>query len=103
MSTVDCPYCDEEQDVEYDGGYGYAQDVAHQTTCRSCEKTFVFSSEIYLEHVARKADCLNRGDHSWAQIITWPRQFTRWRCKACDEGKNLTDAEMLELLTKENK
>jgi hypothetical protein len=83
MNTMECPYCDGENEVEMDGDYGSAQDTLHEIECEYCKKNFVFLTEISFDFYPRKADCLNGSSHrltDWAQVFP---EFKRRRCLDC--------------------
>ena len=102
MSDINCPYCDAEQDICHDDGYGYSEDRLHDQTCSACDKTFMFSTYISFSYAAQKADCKNGGQHAWEKTSTFPRRYTKWKCKDCDDEKNLTGSELAELLAIES-
>ncbi len=63
MSDVECPYCHHDHEICHDDGHGYGEDMLHQETCGSCDKTFVFTTAISYHYEATKADCLNGAQH----------------------------------------
>ena len=85
--SVYCPYCDEEQDIDHDDGYGYEEDVICEQDCSKCGKTFVFTTSIMYHHEAFKCPCKNGGEHKLEQIIGAPREMFIGvkRCKHCAE------------------
>lgn len=98
MSDIECPYCGDEQEINHDDGYGYAEDEVHEQECSNCEKTFVFTTSIHFYYSATKADCLNGGEHKYKKTMTVPRRYTRMRCSDCDHERKPTDSEMKEIL-----
>lgn len=84
MSDMQCPYCGANQQVCHDDGHGYAEDVRHQHQCTECEKSFVFSTMISFHYTPYKADCLNDAPHDLKISKTYPRQYSRMICTACD-------------------
>jgi glutaredoxin len=30
---IECPYCEKQQEIDHDDGYGYDEDQAHKQTC----------------------------------------------------------------------
>jgi len=89
MRDVECPYCGREVEINHDDGYVYEEGEPHQQECGGCEKTFVYYTSIHFYYDARKADCLNDGEHKWEKTITYPVEFTRLRCSDCGEEKPL--------------
>lgn len=93
MSDVNCPYCGAGQDIGHDDGYGYDQDILHNQECGNCEKTFAYSTAIIFHYDAKKADCLNDGNHKWKPTTTFPKEFTRMYCETCEEERRMTEEE----------
>lgn len=93
MADIDCPYCGDWSEVCHDAGRGYAEDEAHEMTCESCEKAFVFFTALHFTYDSRKADCLNGAPHNYERTSTYPRKYARMRCKDCEHERALTDAE----------
>lgn len=77
MTDVQCPYCGEEQEIDHDGGYGYDEGIFYDQECFGCQKVFAFETIVHYSYKARKADCLNGGDHQW--------EFDYGFCVACGE------------------
>lgn len=46
MSDVNCPYCESEQEINHDDGYGYEESQSHEQRCISCDKDFNFTTAI---------------------------------------------------------
>lgn len=91
MNDVQCPYCETKQDINHDDGRGYEEDEIHEQECKSCDKTFVFSTSVSFSYLVSKADCLNGAKHDMGAFITYP-QFhpDQKRCADCgyeDLGK----------------
>lgn len=84
---VECPYCGEWQDICHDDGYGYDEYTVYNQECEYCDKTFVFRIIIFLDYEAKKAPCLNGGEHNWENIKGYPELFfeQKRRCSVCDE------------------
>lgn len=86
MSDLECPYCGYEQDLDYEGGYGTAEDKLYEHQCESCEKNFVFTTGIILTHTSLTADCLNGGQHKMKPVVHAPKIFPDWvRCEDCNQ------------------
>jgi len=95
---VECPYCGNYQDINHDDGFGYEEDTAHNQTCESCDKTFVFYTSISFYYESQKADCLNGSKHEYLASCTFPRRFTKMACKNCDDKREPTEQEF-EIIT----
>ena len=84
-SDVNCPYCNEPQEILHDEGQGYEEDRTHQQDCGDCDKTFVFTTSIIYCYEEAKADCLNGSEHDYRAIQSYPRCWPNWvRCFDCD-------------------
>ena len=92
-----CPYCGTEIEISHDDGFGYEEDELHQYQCHECEKYFVFTTCISISHDLIKADCLNDEKHDYQETKTYPRRFTRLRCKTCGDEKTITSERKEEL------
>lgn len=94
MSDVNCPYCDAEQEINHDDGYGYEEDGDYQQECGDCEKTFAYTTSIIFLHRANKADCLNGSEHKYKPTITYPKKYTRMMCSDCGDRRDCTPEEL---------
>ncbi len=94
MDEVECPYCEECNEVDHDDGLNYEEGEITNHECRSCDKMFQVSTSISFYHEGHKADCLN-GDveHDWKQQIGFPKALFvgRFHCAIC--GKTKVDLE----------
>jgi hypothetical protein len=97
-SDVVCPYCGVGQEINHDDGYGYEDDCIHEQECHECRKTFAYTTSISFNYEVKKADCLNDGEHQFEATNTYPRQYTRMRCRACGETRLPTNMEWLDLM-----
>ena len=95
MNDINCPYCDHEQNICHDDGFGYEEDVFHEKQCGACEKHFTFTTYVSFSYTAHKADCLNDGKH------VWKRQYTIMRCQTCEETREPTKNEWAEIWGRE--
>ena len=85
QADVECPYCDHWQDICHDDGYGYEQDETYHQECEECGKTFTFTTSVVYRHEARKANCLNGGDHRWRSHVGLTFYYPdAKRCTDCD-------------------
>jgi Zn ribbon nucleic-acid-binding protein len=98
MEDINCPYCNTEQDIDHDDGYGYEENELHQQECSECGKNFVYNTSISYYYSVNKADCLNDGEHDFQPTHTYPKEFTKMRCTMCGEERRPTDEEMKEIL-----
>lgn len=89
MKDVNCPYCDAEQEINRDDGYGMDEDDLYNQQCSKCDKYFVFTTAISIDHFAEKADCLNGSLHDYEKTHTYPPEFARLRCTMCGDEKPL--------------
>lgn len=99
MSDVRCPYCGEEQEINHDDDYGYEEGVLHNQLCGDCDKYFTYKTCISIDHEAFRADCLNDGNHEFKPTKTFPREYTKMRCKTCGETRKCTEEEMAQILS----
>lgn len=90
-----CPYCGEEQEINHDDGYGYAEDETYQQQCWSCEKNYTFTTAIIFDYSTEKAECLNGGAHDWKPTFTYPIEHTKGYCSICGETRKATKEDML--------
>lgn len=83
--AVECPYCNKEQEVNHDDGYGYAEDVRFEQECSSCDRIFVFTTSVSFSHEAWTAPCLNGEEHD-LRPRRWPNAHypDEVRCEDCD-------------------
>ena len=87
MKDIECPYCEEWQEIDHDGGYGYQEDEVFEQECANCEKTFTYTTGIIYVYEAYKAPCKNGGKHKLNEIHGHPRELFEYkrRCEYCDE------------------
>lgn len=97
--NLECPYCEKEQSVCHDDGFGYEEGVLHQMECESCGKSFVFETFISFDYSPQKADCLNDGGHIWKAQTCYPKKFTQMECESCGERRTPTEDEMKVILS----
>lgn len=93
MSDLECPYCEKEQEVCHDDGFGFAEDERHEQECSDCGKTFVFTTSISFYYEPYKADCLNGSDHALKMNACCPREYSEMVCADCDFRRKPTGAE----------
>ena len=98
MSDIECPYCQHEQEVNHDDGFGYEENELHEVQCHECNKYFVFTTYISYSYTSYKADCLNGANHNLYKVTHYPPIWPDWvRCKDCEYEKR---GEYKELETK---
>ena len=83
IKDIECPYCGHGFDICNDDGFGLGESEKHHQECPSCEKSFVFTSQLSWSHYPKKADCLNDGSHDMERTRTYPPQYAKMRCKVC--------------------
>ena len=93
MKDIECPYCESDQYIDHDDGYGYGEDELYQQQCENCEKTFTYNTGIMYHYKVYKADCLNDSDHVFKPTHTFPVEFTKMICKGCDIEREPTEGE----------
>lgn len=98
MSDINCPYCDSEQEINHDDGYGYEEGEKHQQECSNCKKTYCYTTSISFYYDAEKADCLNDGKHDYKATTTFPKEFTKMECSMCGDSRTPTEDEMKQIL-----
>jgi hypothetical protein len=84
MADLECPYCEADNDVCHDDGFGYSEDTAHEMMCHSCEKNFVFFTTIHFYYEPKKADCLNGEPHKINRKEYPNLNLYVERCRDCD-------------------
>lgn len=75
MKDIECPYCETEQDINHDDGYGYDENEVFEQECGSCGKTFVYTTHTSHSYDASKADCKNGGEHNLKKKHIFPEEF----------------------------
>lgn len=95
MADIECPYCDSEQEINHDDGYGYEEDRRHEQECSDCGKTYTFTTSISYYYEAEKADCLNDGPHVLGMSRTYPREHSDMICRDCDFRRTPTADEFI--------
>ena len=91
---VECPYCNNWQEINHDDGYGYEEYTVHNQECGNCDKTFAFYTSISFYYESFKADCLNGSEHNFEVQCCAPREFTKMVCVDCDEKRKPTEKEL---------
>lgn len=94
MTDIECPYCEVEQEICHDDGYGLAEDEVYEQECGICEQVFAYTTTIHLHHEARRAPCLNGAPHRYRPTTTVPREFTKMECEDCGHRRPCTDEEL---------
>ena len=77
MSDVNCPYCDEPQEICHDDGYGYEEDRDYEQNCSYCGNAFKFTTAISFNY-----EVYCHGDHNMEQCL--PPHEDMWDCTRCD-------------------
>ncbi len=97
IDDVDCPYCGEGQEIYHDDGQNYEEDRLHEQCCSDCDKTFTFYTSMQFYYEAFQADCLNDSNHTFKPTYTHPKFLTKMECTSCEEKRQLTEHEWLDL------
>ena len=94
MNDINCPYCDTEQEIDHDDGYGYEEDEVHEQECGNCEKVFHYRTHTSFSYDVEKAPCKNEEPHDWQPCRGFPSGYmkNRQRCSYCDEVELINDA-----------
>ena len=87
MNDVECPYCEEQVEINHDDGYGYEEGKTYEQECSHCGKTFVYTTGIIFVYTTGIAPCKNGENHEWKQVHGLPigYQSNRHQCKWCDK------------------
>ncbi len=79
MSDVNCPYCNAEQEINHDDGYGYEEDDHHEQRCVSCDKEFEFTTSIMYHYNTYCKDESHEMEQS-----AFEQHKDLYSCKNCD-------------------
>lgn len=84
---VECPYCEEWQEIDHDDGYGYDESCVYEQQCADCKKNFAFTTSISFYYDAEQADCLNGAEHNWQELSKYMMKYYPGsrRCQDCDK------------------
>lgn len=93
---LNCPYCDAELEVCHDDDFGYEEGIKHEMQCYICDKNFVFETSICFYYEPIKVDCLNGGEHEYELTATALEEFSKMRCKFCEDERELTEKERVD-------
>jgi|SRR6187431_2215473 len=92
MDTVECPYCEKDNEIEITSDWGLEEDVAHEHQCEYCSRNFVFTTHTSYSFDSRKADCLNGVPHKfgdWRTAYVVGDSLAQYRycddCGLCNE------------------
>lgn len=88
---VVCPYCEANNYVDCSARHGDDEDERFQSSCRKCDKNFVFQVKVTYDYVGFKAPCLNGEPHEYHKTKTYPPECARMRCDYCDHETPLPD------------
>lgn len=80
---VQCPYCNEWQEINHDDGYGYDEDRTFEQECSNCDMCFAYTASISFYYEAHQAPCMNGKPHEMETFYStaYPDAV---RCKHCD-------------------
>ncbi len=83
-STTDnliCPYCGYEETDSWELG-----ESSDNHQCGSCDKTFVYETEVSRSFTSSLAPCRNGGEHTWTQWMDF--ETCNWRrCRICEKSE----------------
>jgi hypothetical protein len=75
---LNCPYCNEAQEINHDDGYGYTEGTEHSQDCVGCGKEFKFVPSFSINY---KIFC--SGEHELKQSSI-ERHSMFFSCTKCD-------------------
>ncbi len=78
MGDVKCPYCETEQEINHDDGYGFEDGVEFTQECTNCRKKFKFTTEISYDY---EVFCDGEHDMQQSPIL---EHNDLWSCSKCD-------------------
>lgn len=84
MSDVFCPYCNHEQEINHDDGYGYEEGETHEQECGECDKTFIFTTFVSYSYFVY---CENEDEHILANSEHHPDLYSCQKCDYCEVRK----------------
>ena len=99
MNDITCPCC----------GFEFAANMEHvdiESTCvqdcPKCEEPVAFFAEIFWHFSSEEhAPCVNDESlHKWEPRRSWPKICSRMTCSVCEEEREPTEDEWLEILGK---
>ena len=56
MNDIKCPYCEHDQEVCNDDGFGYEENVNHEMECCECGKEFTFQTHVSFDYYPEKIE-----------------------------------------------
>lgn len=87
MSDVICPYCQAEQEINHDDGYGFDEGQQHEQDCVHCNKPFTFTTSISYHY---RVQC-QPGDHVFVPLAEdYPGIY---ECSRCDRVEKRSEAD----------
>jgi glutaredoxin len=83
MSNVTCPYCNADQEIDHEDGYGYEEGEKHEQECFSCEAEFTFTTDIsysYNVYCNDEAHVMSAYGDKWEFLFKCENcSHTEWR------------------------
>jgi len=79
MTVVNCPYCNESQEINHDGGYGYDEGQEHEQDCISCGNDFKFYTSISFDYQVLCSNGHDMEDQEYKGL---------WSCTRCDHHEH---------------
>lgn len=86
-----CPYCGKENDIDLTD-IDVEDDYHFLHECSNCGKLFNVTLHVDVTCSVGKCDCQGE-NHEWELAIAFPKEFSKMRCKHCEEERQLTDEE----------
>lgn len=82
-----CPYCNEELEINHDDGYGYEEYTIHEQSCSNCNKTFRYTTSISIHYKLKELPCANGEEHKLIEINGLPPAYFKYKrhCEYCGE------------------
>ena len=95
MMVTQCPYCN--RIISVCEEWTFEDNESYEETCPNCNKIFIYSvtTECSYSFAAKKADCLNGGQHKFEIVHLIPPEKSYKRC-VCGEQRAFTEFEMKE-------
>ena len=92
MSTIKCPYCENEQHIECED-YPHEEYEIVEAQCNRCQKSFGVTMRISYDFDTFQASCMNDGSHDYKKTLTFPPGAARMRCSMCGHERPIKPEE----------
>lgn len=87
MSDIKCPYCELEQEINHDDGYGYDEGEMHSQECERCQREFNFTTQIMYNYSAYCLDGDCDYDEPSEMTLSNGSKYNFYQCKNCENTK----------------